>query len=193
MSCKRVFASPIKGVLTGVLALSAVFLCAPSSLAAPATGAPGAAGRPVTVTSDTMEAVTGENLVIFKGNVMAVEDFTLCSDELRIRYGQDKGVDSIEADGNVRIFQDNKVSTSAMAVYDRKGRTLVLTGHPQVRQCTDIIKGDRITVYLDQDNAVVEGGEGGRVRALIMPDKACGGGADGGKGASEEALCKGSR
>ncbi len=153
----------------------------------------GAAKKPVTVTSDTMEAVTSENRVVFRGNVVAVEDFTLCSEELQISYGQDRDVSSIEAIGNVRIFKDDKAATSGRAVYDRKQRTLVLTGSPQVRQCTDMIKGDRITVYLDEDNAVVESESGGRVKAVIMPEKACEEAGGGGNGESEEALCKGSR
>lgn len=157
-------------------------------------GVPGDAGKPLAVTSDTMEALTDKNIVVFKGNVVAVEDFTLCSEELRVHYGQNRDMSRIEASGNVRIFQNGKTSTSERAVYDRDERTLVLTGSPVVRQCTDSVKGDRITVYLDKDNAVVESGNGGRVRAVIMPDKKCGEEAAGrGEGLSEEALCKGSR
>lgn len=150
--------------------------------------------RPVTVTSDTMEAKTSENVVVFRGNVVAVEDFTLCSDELHIRYGETRDVSEIEASGNVRIFQDNKTSTSDRALYNRNDRTIILTGRPQVKQCTDVVKGDKITVYLDKDNALVESEKGSRVKAVIMPEKSC---TDEKKGAekaiSEEARCKGAR
>ncbi|MBI5492131.1 MAG: lipopolysaccharide transport periplasmic protein LptA [Deltaproteobacteria bacterium] len=150
--------------------------------------------KPVTVTSDTMEAKTSENVVVFRGNVVAVEDFTLCSDELHIRYGEAKDVSEIEASGNVRIFQDNKTSTSDRALYNRNERTIILTGRPQVKQCTDTVKGDRITVFLDKDNALVESEKGSRVKAVIMPEKSC---TDEKKGAekaiSEEARCKGAR
>ncbi|MBI1911855.1 MAG: lipopolysaccharide transport periplasmic protein LptA [Deltaproteobacteria bacterium] len=150
--------------------------------------------KPVTVTSDIMEAKTSDNMVVFKGNVVAVEDFTLCSDELFIRYDENKDVKEIEATGNVRIFQQEKTSTSDKAVYNRLDRIIVLTGRPQVKQCTDMIKGDKITVYIDQDNALVESEKGSRVKAVIMPDKNCPQDNKAGeKPISEEARCKGSR
>lgn len=149
--------------------------------------------KQVTITSDTMEALSEQNIVIFKGNVVAVEDFTICSDELYIRYDENKDISEIEAGGNVRIFQGNKTSTSEKAVYNRTDRKVVLTGKPQVKQCTDTIKGDRITVFLDKDNAMVESDTGGRVRAVIMPEKKCPEGAVQEKPISEEARCKGPR
>lgn len=149
--------------------------------------------RAVTVTSDTMEANTAGNTVIFRGNVAAVEDFTICSDELNIHYDANRDVSKIEASGAVRIFQDEKKSTAARAVYDRKERVIVLTGEPQVTQCSDVIKGDRITVNIDDNNAVVESGAGKRVRAVIMPEKKCPG-QDGKERTSRaETLCNGSR
>ena len=151
------------------------------------------AKKPVTVTSDTMEANTSENRVVFRGNVTAVEDFTLCSDELNILYDSNRDVSEIQASGNVRIFQDEKKSTAGRGVYDRKGRLIVLTGDPQVTQCSDVIKGDRITVYLDDNNAVVESGGGKRVTAVIMPEKKCPGQNAPERTVSEEALCNGAR
>jgi len=181
-----------------VLPLLAAALLAPATISlAQESGASKASKdtprKPVTVTSDTMEASTNENRVVFKGNVVAVEDFTLCSDELQIMYDNNKEVSQIEAAGSVRIFQGQKTSTSNKAVYDRKERIIVLTGDPLVRQCSDTIKGDRITVYLDKDNALVESGDGGRVKAVIMPDKNCPENKGTEEPVSEEARCKGTR
>lgn len=149
--------------------------------------------RAVTVTSDTMEASTTGNSVIFRGNVAAVEDFTICSDELNILYDSNRDVSRIEASGSVRIFQDEKKSTAGRAVYDRKERVIVLTGEPQVTQCSDVIKGDRITVNIDDNNAVVESGAGKRVRAVIMPEKKCPGQDGKERTSSAETLCNGAR
>lgn len=151
------------------------------------------ARKPVTVTSDTMEANTNENRVIFRGNVAAVEDFTICSDELNILYDSNRDVSEIEASGNVRIFQDEKRSTAGKAVYKRKERLIVLTGEPQVTQCSDVIKGDKITVYIDDNNAVVESDAGKRVRAVIMPEKKCPGQEGRERTSREETLCNGAR
>ncbi|MBI5642440.1 MAG: lipopolysaccharide transport periplasmic protein LptA [Deltaproteobacteria bacterium] len=174
--------------------LSLTVLASPAFAAKEKGAGKEAPRKPVTVTSDTMEALANENIVVFKGNVVAVEDFTLCSDELEIRYSDNKDVKEIEASGNVRIFQNDKASTSDKAVYNRVDRTIVLTGRPQVKQCTDLIKGDKITVFIDQDNALVEGEKGGRVKAVIMPEKNCPEAPKAQeKGNSEEARCKGPR
>lgn len=153
---------------------------------------------PITVTSDTMEASRGGGNVIFKGNVAAVEDFTLCTDELSIFYGKEKEVNEMIATGNVRIFQTDRTATAEKATYDRGKRTLVLIGRAQVVQCSDTVKGDRITVHLDDENALVESQSGGRVKAVIMPVKNCpqqglGVAASAGEGSSEEARCRRSR
>lgn len=192
----RVFMDFSKRLALPLLALAVLFAM-PGAASSAENGAPVGAATdrvPVTITSDTMEAVTAENRVVFKGNVKAVEDFTLCSERLEILYGQDRDVERIEASGNVRVFKGDKSSTSGHVVYDRTERTLVFTGDARITQCTDTIKGDRITLYLDRDNAVVESDGGGRVRAVIMPDKGCAGtGAGKGEGQGEEALCEGAR
>ena len=42
-----------------------------------------------------------------------------------------------------------------------------------VEQCSDVVRGGKITVYTDSGSMTVEGGEtpGKRVRAVIMPEK----------------------
>lgn len=150
--------------------------------------------KPINITSDKMEADKGASVVVFKGNVVVVEDFTLCSNELYVYYDDNKEVKDIVADGDVRIFQQDKTATAGKASYDRKNRTLVLTEDPKVVQCTDTVKGDKITVYLDEDRAMVESGGGGRVRAVIMPEKKCAeDGKTAGDATSEETRCKRSR
>ncbi len=129
--------------------------------------------RPVIVTSDSMEADRADNRVLFRGNVVAEEDFTLCSDEVLMAYGQDKDVEEITATGNVRIFMADKTSTSGRAVYNRKARTIVLTESPSLVQCDNTMMGDKIIFYVDEDRAMVESNKEKRVRAVILPDKKC--------------------
>lgn len=161
---------------------------APSAAEEPAGASP---KKPINVTSDRMEADKGANVVVFKGNVVVVEDFTLCSDELFVYYDDKREVKDIVADGNVRIFQQDKTATAGKAVYDRKNRSIVLTEDPKVVQCSDTVKGDKITVFIDEDRAMVESGGGGRVRAIIMPEKKCEEAVKpAGDATSEETRCK---
>ncbi len=158
-------------------AVCALFVMPGTSRAESGSSLKGPVKKPVTVSADRLEADNKKNVVVFRGNVVAEEDFLLCSDELYVSYGQRQRVDKITATGSVRIYQENKESSSEKAVYDRVARTIVLTGGPVVKQCTDTVTGDKITVYLDEDRVVVESKGGGRVKAVIMPDKKCGGAA----------------
>jgi lipopolysaccharide transport protein LptA len=142
---------------------------------------------PVTVTSNTMEVERGGKVVIFKGDVVAKEDFTLCSDKLELFYGEGDEVREIVATGNVGLVKDNKTAEGDKAVYDRIKRTVVLTGGAQIGQCSDTVRGEKITVFLDAGRTIVEGAEGGRVKAVIMPEKDCQESVK-----SEEDLCRGS-
>lgn len=158
------------------MAVVCAFLLMPgTSRAESGSSRKGPVKKSVTVTADRLEADNKKNIVVFKGDVVAEEDFLLCSDELYISYGQGQRLDKLVATGSVRIYQENKESSSDKAVYDRAARTVVLTGNPVVRQCTDTVRGDKITVYIDEDRVVVESQGGGRVKAVIMPDKKCGG------------------
>jgi len=134
---------------------------------------------PLVITSETLEADNKKGIVIFKGNVIAEEEFLLCSDELYLGYGDGTKVDSMVAIGDVRIVHGDRVSGADRAEYKRAGRTLVLTGSAVVVECGDTVRGERIEVYLDEDRVVVDGGAGGgdgtgasgRVRAVILPQE----------------------
>ncbi|MFQ5353939.1 MAG: LptA/OstA family protein [Thermodesulfobacteriota bacterium] len=133
---------------------------------------------PITITSKTMHADRTARTVIFKGDVEAREDFLLCSDELHMSYTGANVVQKIDARGNVRIFRDKGKAISEQAVYDRVRHILILTGSPVVERCADTVRGDKITLYLDDDSVLVEGAENGRVKAVIVPDKKCNGTGD---------------
>lgn len=152
-------------VVTMSYQLSAISYAAPPSSALSATES-----QPITITSNNMEARKKENLVIFKGDVKAEQkDYTLYSKELYVYYADGQEIKEMIATGNVRIVQLNKVATGEKAVYTRENRTVVLTGNPQAEQDCDIVKGDKITIYLDEDKSLVEGGANNRVKAVVHP------------------------
>lgn len=152
--------------------LAAVFVLAASTVGA-ASGKEGGEYRPrgpITVTSRTMEAYKDKGLIVFKGEVVAREEFVLCSDELHLYADENREIKEIVALGNVKVVEGDKTAVGRKAVYDGVKRVIVLTGEPEVRQCANVITGDRITIYLDDENAVVESERDGRVRAVITPE-----------------------
>jgi lipopolysaccharide export system protein LptA len=87
---------------------------------------------------------------------------------MTVYYGNTQGdVDKIEADGNVRIVQENRTGLSAHAVYESKLGKITLTGgSPKVMQGADTVSGENITYFVDEERSNVSGG---RVTAEIHP------------------------
>jgi lipopolysaccharide transport protein LptA len=151
-----------------------------SSKAAKAEKSPKARSIPIVITANTMKADRTSKTVVFKGDVEAREDFLLCSDELRMEYEGANDVRKIDAIGNVRIYRASGLARAERAVFD------ILTGNAVIERCTDTVHGDRITLFLEDDSALVEGLRGGRVKARIIPQSHCSEGKSGGKGSVKD-------
>lgn len=128
---------------------------------------------PITIKSNELSADNKGKTAVFSGKVVARQgDITIYADRITINYAEKKGdVEKIEATGNVRIVQQNKIGTAALAVYDSRDGRITLTGNPRVMQGTDSISGKVITYYVDDDRSVVTGGDDpkARVEAIINP------------------------
>jgi lipopolysaccharide export system protein LptA len=126
---------------------------------------------PITIKSNQLSADNTGKTAVFTGKVVARQgDITIYSDKMIINYGDAKGeVEKIEADGNVRIVQDNRIALASHAVYDSKRGQITLTGNPKVMQGEDSISGKTIIYYMDEDKSVVSGEGDSRVNAVIHP------------------------
>jgi len=126
---------------------------------------------PITIKSNELSADNKGKTAIFKGKVVAKQgDITIYSDTLTVNYGNDKNdVDKIEANGNVRIVQGNRIGTAANSVYDSKLGKITLTGNPKVMQGADTVTGKIITFFINEDKSVVSGDGDSRVNVIIQP------------------------
>ena len=79
-----------------------------------------------------------------------------------IEYDDQKETTLIQI--SVRLFKDNLVCRSEYAVYQRKEKTLALTGFPVVYKKDDEFRADRIRVDLDTDDVVMEGDVKGTIK-----------------------------
>jgi lipopolysaccharide export system protein LptA len=130
-----------------------------------------ASRAPIDITSDTVEADQKTNKVTFKGNVVAKqEDVTLYSNTLVIIYDPDtKKLKEIIAIGNVKVVQLERRATGQKATFDQDKNKMVLDGDAVVREGANVVRGERITFYVDEERSVVEPGKGGRVSTSITP------------------------
>ena len=78
-------------------------------------------------------------------------------------------VKEMVATGNVRIDQGTRWAVGGRATYEQELRTLVLTENPVLHDGPNIVIGERVTVYLDENRSVVEGGQK-RVKAVFHPN-----------------------
>ncbi|MDO9462916.1 MAG: LptA/OstA family protein, partial [Deltaproteobacteria bacterium] len=64
-----------------------------------------------------------------------------------------------------------RIATGDEAVYYEAEQNVILTGNPKVWEGNSMIKGSKITVFLDEDRSIVESQEENRVEAIVYPEK----------------------
>jgi len=147
-------------------------------------GSFGSKKEPIVVTSDTLEYDYKTNVVVYRGDVIAVQaDTKVRSDTLTVTLAAQKDSDppdtakkgdqrlqEVIAVGNVRIDNGTRWATGGRAVFEQTTRTLVLTENPVLHDGANEVSGDRVTLYLDENRSVVDGGRR-RVKATVFPNK----------------------
>ncbi len=133
-----------------------------------------ASTKPIEITAEELIAERAKNRVIFKGNVVArQEGLVIYADELIAQYESDgKEIEKIEANGDVRVVQEGiREATGDRAVFLNKEQRIELEGNATVREGESTLIGEKLTIYLAENKSVIQGGEEGRVRAIINPQK----------------------
>jgi lipopolysaccharide export system protein LptA len=134
--------------------------------------APAAEGKngPVVVDSDTLESMQKEGLSIFKGNVVARQNNSVQHADRMEVYTDAKSdrVERVVSTGNVRIVtRDCRMGTASRTEYYDGEQRVVLIGNARVWRESDVVTGERITIYLAEDRSVVESGKQERVKAIF--------------------------
>jgi len=139
------------------------------------------APQSIVIKSKTMEMNNALKMVTFMGDVNATrEDLIIDCDKMQVFYdslpAQDGGeaakpeFNKIIATGNVRIKRSDGVqATAEEAQYYQEDERMVLTGDPTMKRGDDLVKGDRITIFLKEERSVVEGSEEQKVSVTISP------------------------
>jgi lipopolysaccharide export system protein LptA len=144
--------------------------------------------EPIHIRSQNLEFLYKEKRIVFRGAVVATQgDATLKSDTLTVTYeeqaAEKKAVQSSPSDGtpsrqqikeitaedNVEITSNDRRATCKKAVFNDIARTAVLVGNAVLREGANEIRGERVTVYLDEGRSVVEGGPGKIVEMELIP------------------------
>ncbi|MDP2970950.1 MAG: outer membrane protein assembly factor BamD, partial [Deltaproteobacteria bacterium] len=106
----------------------------------------GDTGEPIDITSDRVETFSKENLIVFRGNVVARQkDMVIYSDSLEALVFEDgKGIEKVVAGGNVKIQQGLRVAHCQKAIFYNRDQRVVLTGDPKVLEGDNLVSGEEI-------------------------------------------------
>ena len=110
--------------------------------------------------SPTATVVTAEKLTfdyikkfaLFENNVLVNDPrLQLSANRLTIVFTEDGGAQTIKAEGKVLLTQGDKKARADVATYDVKsGRIVLAGGPPQVMQGRNILEGEVITFWRDE-------------------------------------------
>jgi len=128
---------------------------------------------PIDISSDTVEGDQRQNSVTFKGNVIAKqENTTIYANALVITYdSENKKVREIVASGNVKVVNLDRRATGQRVIFNQDENKVVLEGDAVIREGENVVRGERVTYYINEERSVVESGKGGRVTTTIVPPK----------------------
>ncbi len=170
-----------------LLILSAVFLIFSYSHICARGAGPAKKERSIQIVSDRLDAYNDKSLVVFSGNVVATRgDKVIKSDTLSLYYKKREGksekigskgiirageLERIEAKGRVIITQGEMVVTGENAVFRHSEQKIIVTGNTVMQDGNNIIKGEKIIVFLEENRGIVESSPGGRVTAIIYPEE----------------------
>jgi lipopolysaccharide export system protein LptA len=157
----------------------------------PAVGA-AAAQPPVRISADAAEYFNQEGLVVFTGNVVAVQaDSTLTADRMEVRFSRKEGAEGKPAAGiagatagqsiaaitalhNVSFRQvdsdtkQERYATGDKGLYDAERRLVTMTGSPRLWDGKNVIVGEEMNFHLNDRKVIVTG----KVNLTVYPDEA---------------------
>lgn len=125
---------------------------------------------PIQIKSDELLTDNTAKTATFVGKVVAKQgDVTIYSNKLVVHYTNGQDVDQVEAFGHVRIVQENRLGESEYAIYESESGKVTLKDNPKVVQGQDVVTGNVITYFVDEQKSLVTSAPGQRVVSTIHP------------------------
>ena len=132
----------------------------------------GGSKEPIEITSDTLVYDQKKNLAVYSGSVLARQkNTTIECDKLQIILSKkDRKLEQVIATGKKVIIKiQQKKGICRKAHYFATGRRLILSGNPSLDDGKNVITGEQIIFYLDEDRSVIKGNRKKRVKTTIFP------------------------
>ena len=150
---------------------------------------------PINIRSGKLEFFYNDKRIIYRGSVVATRDNgTIKSDLLTVTYEEQPSsngtpaaatanptttgttatsrrqrIKEAIAEGSVEITSATGNATCKKAVFNEIKRTVVLSGDAVLRDGDNVVKGETVTVYLDESRVTVEGNAETRPEMQLTP------------------------
>ncbi len=113
---------------------------------------------PIIITSRTLTADNKNHTAVFEGSVVAkTSEITMLSDRMTVTYdNQGSRISKIHANGNVKVYNNERVIFSKEAVYIDNEEKIIFSGNPKAVEGENFITGKQITFYLKDNRAVID-------------------------------------
>lgn len=113
---------------------------------------------PVHVSCDDMVVKNRDQNARCEGHVKATRlTLTLTCDHSLAHYDGDGRIVDLTCNGNVKIVDQQRSAAGDKAVYVEADRVVTLTGHATVKKQDDVLTGEPILFYVDEDRVVAKG------------------------------------
>ena len=120
------------------------------------------------ITSDRLLFDYKKKLAVFEDNVVVVDPrLRLTARRLTVTFDDNNNAQTILAEGQVVITQEDKRAMSDKATYDVATGQIVLEGRPKIQRGSDTLEGTKITFWRDQNRLICQPG----ARLVIHPQK----------------------
>ncbi len=106
----------------------------------------------------------------FEGNVIATRgDVTMRCSTLDVVYAGADAIETVVASGGVRVERGARLAEASRAELVGKTGRITLTGEPRLAEGVNVLVGERIVLWLDDERADCEGGATGPCRLVVAP------------------------
>lgn len=109
------------------------------------------------ITSDKLDFNYRSNVAVFEGNVVVKDpEITMTSDKMTASFDKEGNIRVATARGNVKAWYQDKTASSSLMIYQAEKSEVEMRGDCILTRATDIVKGDRIVFWLNEERMVVE-------------------------------------
>ncbi len=119
------------------------------------------------ITSSRLTFDQEQRFALFEEDVLVVDpSLRLTADRLTVVFDENDQAETIEAEGDVVIEQEGTTAWSQKATYEVPSGKIFLEGAPRIRRGRDVLEGDTITFWRDDNRMICEP----QARLVLFPD-----------------------